>query len=154
VSASTGEAWDSNVLSRTAPGSAAAKLIERWAEAGGAIAVPAPAWAEIVAGYEDAVRRGRDTSRLRISHGWLRVAVDAGDVEVLDFDEIAARATGIIRGATSLQRSESWDVDVTIAAACWSNCYTLVTRNRSDFEELGALFRRLIGGPPLLVSAP
>jgi predicted nucleic acid-binding protein len=154
VTAPAGEAWDSNVLRRVVPRSAAAALIERRAAAGEPIAHPAPAWAEIVAGYEALVRRGRQSPSLGHAHGWLRAAVGAGDVEVLPFDELAARAAGIVRGGAGLRRPKSWDVDVTIAATCWANAYTLVTRNRSDFVEIGALLARLVGGEPLRLAAP
>src|SRR5215218_10272047 len=117
------EAWDTNVISRAVPGSAAGKTIAARAAAGVPIAVPAVAWSEVVAGYENAVRqRGAGVSvSLQAAHAWQRTAIASGDVEVLPLDELAARALGVLRGRTSLQKSKAWDRDAAIAATCWAH---------------------------------
>ena len=147
-------AWDTNVLSRAAPGSPLARFVEGRAAAREPIAVAAPAWSEVVNGAETAERRGQMTPRMRAAFGWQRTAIGDGLVRVLPLDEPAARTLGILRGQASPNRSTSWAFDAAIAATCWVHGYAVVTRNRADFDELAELIATHIGGERLVVAAP
>jgi predicted nucleic acid-binding protein len=147
-------AWDTNVLSRVAPGSPLARFVEARAAAREPIAIAAPAWSEVVNGAESARRRGRMTPWMDAAFRWQRTAIADGVVRVLPLDEPAARTLGILRGRASSNRSTSWAFDAAIAATCWVHGYAVVTRNRADFDELAELIAKHIGGEPLLVTGP
>ncbi len=147
-------AWDTNVLSRAAPGSMLARFVEARAAAREPIAIAAPVWSEVVTGAEAAARRGRMTPWMHAAFRWQRNAIADGLVRVLPLDEPAARALGILRGRASPNRSTSWAFDAAIAATCWVNGYAVVTRNRADFDALAEVIATHIGGEPLLVTGP
>lgn len=125
---------DTNIISEPARPEPNVAVVNRLDARSGEVALPAPAWHELVYG----VRRMPDGKRRRYLSDYLAEVVRPS-MPVIPYDRDAARWHGRARAALEAQGRTQPFVDGQIASVAATRSLVLVTRNTSDFEAYEAL---------------
>lgn len=125
---------DTNIISEPARPEPNAAVVNRLDAHSGEVALPAPAWHELVYG----IRRMPDGKRRRYLADYLAEVVRPS-MPVIPYDRDAARWHGEARAELEAQGHPQPFVDGQIAAVAATRALILVTRNTSDFEAYEAL---------------
>ena len=129
---------DTNIVSEPARPEPEAVVVDRLEAHGGEVALPAPAWHELVYGVE------------RMPHGKRRsyladylTEVVRPSMPIIPYDRAAAHWHGTARAALEAEGRSQPFVDGQIAAVAATRSLVLVTRNTSDFEAYETLMSGL-----------
>jgi tRNA(fMet)-specific endonuclease VapC len=127
---------DTNVVSEPARPNPAPAVVDRMRTRASEIALPAPAWHELVYGVE---RMDRGRRRAYLAR-YLREVVRPS-MPILPYDSRAARWHGQARARLGAQGRPTPFVDGQIAAIARVRGLILVTRNTDDFEPFQRISR-------------
>ena len=120
---------DTNVISEPARPDPNAGVVDQLEARGGEVALPAPAWHELIYGVERMPEGKRRTYLADYVSEVVRPSMP-----IIPYDRAAAHWHGTARAALEAQGRPQPFVDGQIAAIAATRSLILVTRNTSDFE--------------------
>lgn len=126
---------DTNIVSEPARPEPSTAVVDRMNAHSGEVALPAPAWHELVYG----VHRMPQGKRRTYLADYLAEVVRPS-MPVIPYDRRAARWHGAARAALEAEGHSQPFVDGQIAAVAATRGLILITRNTSDFEAYAALY--------------
>lgn len=156
--------WDTTLVSRIQPSSAALAYVERALFTEGRVLLPAPSVTEVVWGYARLARTRPNVDQLL---RWLGRFLARPQVTVVPLAREAALVAGRLRAQcpapprhrrgerrTKPERRVAWVFDLQIAATAWTVGAPVATENVADFERIAELLQELYPGAARLEVRP